>query len=144
MHGVGLIFFLWGCLAVAIPILLLMGWFIKEKGFYAISLLFVLLGIAWFEIMVEIEKMEQNIKDKSIERFGIEPEYIQINFDAFFAGSGKPHAIVRKDGQVYYWSFGRDDFVFYYTYGKEGWDESTLESIDKLLNQYIFNKEENK
>jgi len=144
MYAIGLFFIFIVFLVVGIPLLLLIIFFVKKQGFYAISILALLFGIGWFKITLNIEEMEQNIRDKSIERFGVEPEYIDINFDVLRAGGGTPHATVCKDGKKYYWSFNKKDFVFYFnTYcidKKNRGIVPTPESLEKLFNETIFNK----
>ena len=143
MEVIGLMVYFVFALIIVIPTVLFMWFFIRKKGLYAINILmiFILIGISFGYL--ELVSMENNIYNKSIERFGIEPEYIDINFDMLSAGK-TPHSIVRKDGKAYYWSFQKNDFVFYYTYVKNRWKESTSESVEKLFNQYVFNKEEKK
>ena len=139
--GLGVLFII--TFIVGVPITVGIYFFIRIKGWCAIvSIAFILFLIRTL-ILYEIESMESDIRYKSMLRFGVEAQYVDINFDILSAGK-TPHSIVRKEGKAYYWSFQKNDFVFYYTYVKNGWEESTPESLEKLFNQYIFDKEEKK
>ena len=137
MYALGLMFILPVLAVIGISLLWVIIDFIKEKGLHAVMTLIVIFSLSFLVINLKIESMEQNIKDKSIEKFGIEPEYIDINFNLLREGGGHPHATVCKDGQKYYWSFKENDFVDYCSCIDK---KALSKSIDMLVNENIFNK----
>jgi len=103
MDGIGILFFFIIGIVIIPSILLAF----KEKS---IIFFLFLLCIVYINVWIA----EKNIKNKSIERFGIKPSYVDINLEMFYLNRGTPHATVCKDGKKYYWSFMKKDFVFYF------------------------------
>jgi len=68
--------------------------------------IFVYIGITFSIITYNIEN---NIKNISIRKFGIIPQCLNINFD-INDEFRPPHALVKKDGKYYYWSFRENNF----------------------------------
>jgi len=54
--------------------------------------------------------IKNNIEQLSINRFGIPP--VCIDLDLSICGTFRhPHALVKKDGKYYYWSFRENNFI---------------------------------
>jgi len=102
MDAIGIIF-LFCILIVIVPSIIFA---FKEK-----SIIFFLFLLCLVYINVVIAEIY--IRYKSIERFEIQPDYVDINLDMFYLNRGTPHAIVCKNGKEYYWSFREKDFLFY-------------------------------
>ena len=103
MDGIGILFFF----IIGIVIIPSIIFAFKEK-----SIIFFLFLLCLVYINVVIAEIY--IRYKSIERFGIQPDYVDINLDMFYLNRGTPHATVCKDGKEYYWSFREKDFLFYF------------------------------
>ena len=81
---------------------------VKILSKYTIGLTLFIYSI--FVFLVLTYGIEKQIKDIAIKRFGIPPQCLDINFDIY--GSFKhPHALVKKDGNYYYWSFRKNKFI---------------------------------
>ena len=75
---------------------------------YTIGLILFIYSILVFQILSY--NIEKQIKDISIKKFGIPPQCLNINFDIH--GNFKhPHALVKKNGNYYYWSFRKNKFI---------------------------------
>ena len=54
--------------------------------------------------------IEKRIFTIAIKKYGVEPSYLNIDFD-INAEYKTPHAVIHKDRKSYYWSFEKNDFV---------------------------------
>jgi len=110
-----------------------------------------ILGKKWFNIFillisfliymqVLINTTEYEIEKIALKKFNIIPKYIHINFD-IFSEFKTPHAIVDKNGKIFYWSFRKNDFIFYYEYYYTSKDNPCNKAyIDNFINNIIQSK----
>jgi len=75
---------------------------------YMVGITFFVYIVIAFSIMTY--NIENNIKNISIEKFGIAPQCLNINFD-IYDDFRHPHALVKKDEKYYYWSFRENNFI---------------------------------
>ena len=132
--------------------------FIKATvSIQAISMIFIMwiiiiLRRKWFNaylllvsflvyITILIGTINYEIARIALKKFNIVPEYIDINFD-IFSERKTPHAIVEKNGKVFYWSFRRNDFIFYFDRGAPNSKSCDKECIDNLINDIFQTKGE--
>ena len=60
--------------------------------------------------IVNIYLIEKRISSIAINKYGIEPSYLGIDF-GIENEYRDPHAVIHKNNKSYYWSFKKNDFV---------------------------------
>ena len=92
---------------ILLSISLLIKWYKKITKW--IIFLYLLIGTFVF-YTANISLIEKRISTVAIKKYGVEPSYLNINFD-INAEYKTPHAVIHKDKKSYYWSFEKNDFV---------------------------------
>ncbi len=92
---------------IFITTLFLIQWHKQIKWWMAFLYCFIFFIISF---ITNISLIEKRITDIAINKYGVEPSYLSINFD-IDAEFKEPHAVVYKKGKTYYWSFSKNDFI---------------------------------
>ena len=92
---------------ILLSISLLIKWHKKTTKW--IIFLYLLSG-AFIFYTANVYLIEKRISTVAIKKYGVEPSYLNINFD-INAEYKTPHAVIHRDKKSYYWSFEKNDFV---------------------------------